>query len=56
MKTEQFKTTFHRDHTVTLWNVYTQQWVRLSDPSDRLLASLSPKEREKVQRHVAKAH
>lgn len=45
------KTKFHRDGTVTVWNVYTQQWERTGRPSDRVLASLESKERERVIRH-----
>jgi hypothetical protein len=45
------ETTYHRDHTVTLWNVYTQSWMRTSRPSDRVLASLTPRERARVLRH-----
>ena len=50
-KTSAYSTTFHRDHTVTIWNVYNQQWERTARPSDRVLASLTPEERHKVTRH-----
>jgi hypothetical protein len=46
------KITYHRDATVTLWDVYTQSWVRTGRPSDAILASLSDKERERVMRHT----
>lgn len=46
-----YRTTYHRDHTVTVWDVYTQQWLRTGSPSDRLLASLSEAERARVIRH-----
>jgi len=46
-----YGTTYHRDHTVTIWNCYAQQWERTGRPSDRVLASLSPSERERVLRH-----
>jgi len=45
------KTTYHRDNTVTVWNVYTQQWIRTERPSDRLLATLSETERTRVIKH-----
>jgi hypothetical protein len=45
------KTRYHRDGTVTLWDVYTQQWVRTSRPSDRQLAALPSEERERTIRH-----
>ena len=48
-----YKTKFHQDHTVTVWNVHTQQWQRTGDPSDAVLASLDPVERDRVIEHVA---
>ena len=48
---EMDKITYHRDHTVTLWNVYSQEWIRTGVPSDRILASLNPRERDRVIRH-----
>lgn len=47
-----FKTKFHRDATVTLWDVYTQSWERTSRPTDAQLAALPAAERERVQKHV----
>ena len=47
-----FKTKFHRDATVTLWDVYTQSWERTGRPTAAQLAALSPAEREQVQKHV----
>jgi hypothetical protein len=46
-----YQTKFHRDGSVTIWNVYTQQWQRTSNPSDSVLASLSVKECERVIKH-----
>lgn len=51
---DPYRTTYHRDGSVTLWNVYTQSWERTSRPADEVLASLSSKENERVQRHIAK--
>ena len=48
-----FSTKYHRDGTVTVWDVYAQQWTRTAAPSDEVLASLGAKERERVRRHVA---
>lgn len=45
------KMTYHRDGTVTLWNVYTQQWERLRRPSDSVLGSLNCKDRARVIKH-----
>lgn len=46
-----YRTKFHRDGTVTVWNVYAQSWERTSSPSDAVLASLTPRERDRVMRH-----
>jgi hypothetical protein len=46
------KTTFHRDATVTFWDVSAQQWVRTSNPTDAQLASMSSTLRKRVIRHV----
>lgn len=50
-----FRTKFHRDRTVTIWNVYTQSWERTARPSADMLATLSHKERERVIRHCGLA-
>jgi hypothetical protein len=55
MKTnDSFKTTFHRNGEVTIWNVYTQTWQRSRRISDDVLASLDASERARVLRHIAK--
>ena len=46
-----FKTTYHRDGSVTVWDVYSQQWIRTKRPSDQVLASLDNKERQRVINH-----
>jgi hypothetical protein len=45
-----YKTTFHRDGTVTYWNVYTQGWERVNAKhiSDKVLASVGIKDRERI--------
>lgn len=50
-KSSTTKITYHRDSTVTLWNVYRQAWVRTGRPSDDVLASLPEKSRARVIRH-----
>ena len=45
-----YATTYHRDGSVTVWDVYTQGWVRTGRPSDRILASCSS-DRERIKRH-----
>jgi len=47
------KTTCHRNGTVTYWSVYSQVWMRQQDTiSDRELAEMGEKERERVMRHL----
>ena len=43
---------FHKDGSVTLWDVYQQQWRRTSYPSDEVLASFNEAERKRIMRHV----
>jgi len=53
-KTNQdpYRTVCHKDGTVTLWDVYVQNWVRGSTVSDRVLASLGADERRRVLAHL----
>lgn len=46
-----YRTRYHRDNTVTVWDVYAQQWTRTRRPSEGVLASLSDGERARVIRH-----
>ena len=46
-----FRTTYHRDGSVTIWDIYLQQWKRTAQPSDRVFESLSHKDRERIMRH-----
>jgi len=45
-------TTFHKDGTVTVWDVYRQTWRRGSNPCDELLASLDETTRTKIIQHT----
>ena len=48
-------TTYHRDGSVTIWNVYTQTWMRatrIADLSDGVWASLGD-ERARIACHLA---
>ena len=45
------QTTYHRDGSVTHWDIYRQQWMRQSHLSDEVLASMSASERARVLRH-----
>jgi hypothetical protein len=49
---DPFRTTFHRDGTITFWNVYQQRWQRqrASSMSDQDLASMSQKDRARTLR------
>ena len=46
------KTKFHRDGSVTIWNVYRQQWVRTSASAvtAETLATLTDAERNRIRR------
>lgn len=49
------KIKYHRDHTITFWSVYQQIWIcRCSDISDKELAAMTEKEREKIIKHLRK--
>ena len=52
-----YKTTYHRDGTVTVWNVYTQQWERIAadQVSDQILASLNETERRRIGKMAERA-
>lgn len=47
-----YDSTFHKDGSVTVWDGHNQGWIRTSNPSDRLLSTLSTEEREKVEAHT----
>ena len=57
-----YSTTFHRDGTVTYWNVYRQQWMKhipAQAITAAVLATLSDDECEKIIRiakRVAEEH
>jgi hypothetical protein len=46
-----YQTTYHCDGSVTIWDIYVQQWDRTRRPSDRVLASLDWRERAQVLKH-----
>lgn len=50
-----YRTTYHKDGTVSYWNVYTQQWERCEagEIDDRILASMNQQERDRIARMVA---
>ena len=56
MKLRNLQSTFHRDNSVTIWNVYTQVWERygLTHISDRILASLSANDRKRIETKLKK--
>jgi hypothetical protein len=41
--------TYHRDGTVTLWDMSRQEWVRTNHPSDQLLGSLHPVDSDRIR-------
>ena len=48
------KTTYHRDGQVTYGSVYGQRWIKTHKIPDDDLATMSPKEVERITKHVAK--
>jgi len=48
------KNTYHRDGTVSHWDVYNQQWKRLpaEQISDSVLASMNDNERQRIARNA----
>ena len=53
-KTDLYRTTYHRDHSITYWDVYSQTWRRTyQHPSDQVMASLSEAERQRITRHLS---
>ena len=52
--TDKYRATLHRDGTATVWCVYTQQWQRCRSLTRAMSATLSTKERERVNAHFAR--
>jgi hypothetical protein len=54
---DPYRTTYHRDGTATLWNVYEQRWIRVEagKVSDRVLSSLSHAERARLAAMAARS-
>ncbi|HRZ55995.1 MAG TPA: hypothetical protein P5525_11125 [Candidatus Paceibacterota bacterium] len=52
-----YKTTYHRDGTVTVWDVYSQTWRRIAadQVSDQILASLNETERRRIAKMAERA-
>jgi len=58
-----YQTKFHRDGTVTVWDVYQQQWVRRAaadliaecGSANALMPTLSQSERDRITRMAANA-
>jgi hypothetical protein len=49
-----YKTKFHKDGTITIWNIYLQQWERHQAdqiPND-VLASVGDIERDRIYNHA----
>lgn len=46
------ESTLHSDGSVSLFNILLQQWQRLDEVSDKVLATLSETERSKIQNHL----
>jgi hypothetical protein len=51
---KEYKSTYHRDGTISYWSTYQQRWIRCFGagiPDEDYLA-MSPLERERVIRHI----
>ncbi|HUV38505.1 MAG TPA: hypothetical protein VMY39_02780 [Planctomycetota bacterium] len=47
------QTTYHRDGTVTTWDVYRERWVRARKSlPDEVIATMGADERVRVLRHI----
>lgn len=46
------RTVYHRDHTVTVWDIFAQSRVRLARVPDHILATLSDDDRKRIARHT----
>ncbi len=46
--------TYHRDGTVTYWDVYRQAWTRVAAEkiSDESLATMGQPARDRIERHI----
>ena len=53
---KSLKNKYHRDGTVTFWDVYSQTWTRktAAQISDETLATMTEAERARIERHAAK--
>ena len=50
------RTIYHRDHTVTVWDIYSQSFARrLARVPDRILATMSDAERARIACHTGGA-
>jgi len=56
MNTNYYKTTYHRNGTVTVWNIFKQGWERLAarDVCPEILATLTQSERDRIAKMAAK--
>ena len=48
---DPYRTVYHRDHTVTVWDCHRQRWTRTDRPADHILASCSTAEAARIRRH-----
>lgn len=48
------KTTYHRDGTVTWWDLYVERWIRVDHFTDQQWATMSEPEFSRIERHFAR--
>lgn len=49
-----YDSTYHRDGTLTYWNVYKQKWERGRDIPDHILATFDAKDRARTLKHISR--
>ena len=51
--TNPYRTTYHRDRTVTYWSVHAQRWIRRTSHVARVdWPTFDARERERIARHL----
>jgi hypothetical protein len=48
-----FTTKFHRDGSITYWDVYKQRWHRTHSVTEKVLATLPESERKRILKRKA---
>lgn len=54
MTNDPYRIHLHRDGTITVFDVFAQQWTRTDDLTPEQMSTLTSHERVRVARHFAK--